>query len=170
MSTIQDSSSKRIEVEDFREALEAVIAKNGRHYSNLATFSLRSDADNTQSRRDSEEFTDFVNSIEISTKDNLNDRLCIEPEDNVPGRTLTRMLFTLSENIGQCTGRTLLFFHYAGHGIFNRYDELEFCSNSPGQRAILYHQTVHVTLVDPIAYVSDFFSENRRCYTTRLLL
>ena len=60
MSTTQDSSSKRIEVEDFRQALEAVIAKKGRYYSNLATFSLRFDADNTQSRRDSEKFTDFV--------------------------------------------------------------------------------------------------------------
>lgn len=156
MSTTQDSSSKRIEVEDFRQALEAVIAKKGRYYSNLATFSLRFDADNTQSRRDSEKFTDFVKSIEISKKDNLNDRLCIEPDDSVPGRTLTHKLFTLSENIGQCTGRTLLLFHYAGHEILNHYDELEFCSDSPGQRAIRYHQTVHVTLVDPMEYVSDF--------------
>lgn len=157
MSNTQDSSSnERIEVEDFRQALEAVIAKKGRYYSNLATFSLQFDADNTQSSRDSKKFTDFVKSIEISTKDNLNDRLCIEPDDNVPGRTLTYKLFTLSENIRQCTRRTFLFFHYAGYGILNHYDKLKFCLDSPGQRAIRYHQTVHMTLVEPIQYVSNF--------------
>lgn len=102
MSITQDSSSKSLEVEEFREALEAVIARKGRHYSNLATFSLRFGADKTQARRDSEKFTDFATSIEIATKDNLNDKLCIEPDDNMPGRTFAQKLFTLSENIGQC--------------------------------------------------------------------
>lgn len=50
----------------------------------------------------------------------------------------------------------LLLFHYAGHGILNRYDELEFYAEFPGKRAILYHQIVHVRLVDPQAYVNDF--------------
>ncbi|MCJ1347877.1 hypothetical protein MMC31_006107 [Peltigera leucophlebia] len=124
MSTSQDSSSKSLEAEGFREALEAVIARKGRYYSNLATISLRFGVDNTQARRDSEKFTDFAKSIEISTKDNLND-------DNMPGRTFAQKLFTLSENIGQCTGRTLLLFHYAGHGSLNRHDELEFYAEFP---------------------------------------
>lgn len=156
MSTSQDSSSKSLEADGFREALEAVIARKGRYYSNLATISLWFGADSTQARRDSEKFTDFATSIEISTKDNLNEKVCIEPDDNMPGRTFAKNLFTLSENIGQCTGRTLLLFHYAGHGSLNRYDELEFYAEFPGKKSILYHQTVHATLVDPHAYVRDF--------------
>ncbi|MCJ1347155.1 hypothetical protein MMC31_005376 [Peltigera leucophlebia] len=155
MSITQDSSSKSLE---FCEALETVIARKGRHYSNLDTISLRLGGDNAQAWRDSEKFTDFATSIEIATKDNLNDKVCIEPDDNtdMPGRTFVQKLFTLSENIGQCTGRTLLLFHYAGHGTLNRYDELEFYAEFPGKKAILYHNPVHMTLVDPIAYVRDF--------------
>lgn len=156
MSETGETSSKSLKAEELREALEAVIAKKGRHYSNLATFSLRFSADNTQAIRDSQKFIDFATSIEIETKHDLNERVCIQPDDNLPGRTFAQKLFTLSENIGKYTGRTLLLFHYAGHGSINRYNELELYAEIPEKNPILYHQTVHTTLVDPIQYVSHF--------------
>lgn len=156
MSETGETSSKSLKAEELREALEAVIAKKGRHYSNLATFSLRFSADNTQAMRDSQKFIDFATSIEIETKHDLNERVCIQPDDNLPGRTFTQKLFTLSENIGKYSGRTLLLFHYAGHGSINRYNELELYAEIPEKNPILYHQTVHTTLVDPIQYVSHF--------------
>lgn len=74
----------------------------------------------------------------------------------MPARTFARKLLTLSENIGQYTGRTLLLFHYAGHGALNCYDQLEFYAKFPGKKAISYHHTV---LVDPMAIVSDYLSK-----------
>lgn len=101
MSTIQKFSSKSFEVEELREALESVIAVKGQHYSILATMSLRFGADNTQARRD---FFGFCNINSNCNKREFT-REGVEPDDNMPGRTFTRKLFTLSENIGQCAGR-----------------------------------------------------------------
>lgn len=81
MSETGETSSKSLKAEDLREALEAVIAKKGRHYSNLATFSLRFSADNTQAIRDSQKFIDFATSIDIETKHDLNERVCIQPDE-----------------------------------------------------------------------------------------
>lgn len=116
MATSQDSPSKRPEVEEFGEALEAVIASKGRHYSNLATLSLRFSGDNNNTEASKEglgkgAFTDFASSIATATKENLNDKVCIEADDKVPARPFARGLVTLSENIGQCIGWTLLLFH-----------------------------------------------------------
>lgn len=66
MSTIQNFSSKSLEVEELREALESVIAVKGQHYSNLATMSLRFGGDNTQARRDFFGFGNINNKREFT--------------------------------------------------------------------------------------------------------
>lgn len=129
--------------------LENAIDQRGRSYQELFAVSVRFEADETSADNDQQTFFNLVKCINIPLASNHPQSLVIGTDDVHPGWTVAFFLERLLDVISTCEGRSLLLFHYAGHGGLNANGDVIFYAQNSGVRSFDYLRTIERTLVDP---------------------
>jgi hypothetical protein len=109
-----------------REILEEALVQRGRYYSNHFSFSIRFEADDTSTARDTTHFQHIIQLLKLPKAREL----VLMKDDQMPIWTVIGLLQDLSRKISKVDGRSLVMGHYAGHGVVE-YDKLVFSAPNP---------------------------------------
>ena len=112
--------------DQFKDLLMNAVRQHGMSYRHSFAVHVRWECDNTAAKRDFENFQTFLKVFALSPAQEL----VIKDDDVIPGWTVldTVKKTILAAKAASTSGRSLIIFHYAGHGIPGPDGTLQLCT------------------------------------------
>lgn len=98
----------------FQSTLRAAVGRRTQEYRSIYSITVRWEKDDTNAESDTNHFQNMLKNLDIGPAEEL----VIDSEDLAPEFTLSRVWLNFSEKARLSEERSLIIFHYAGHGIY----------------------------------------------------
>jgi hypothetical protein len=112
--------------DQFKEVLTNAVRQHGMSYRHSFAVHVRWESDNTEAKRDFANFQTFLKVFALSPAQEL----IIKDDDTSPGWTVLDMVkkTLVAAKAASTSGRSLVLFHYTGHGIPGPDGKLQLCT------------------------------------------
>ncbi|WEW61960.1 hypothetical protein PRK78_007460 [Emydomyces testavorans] len=135
--------------QELKETLETAIERRSCNYVNSYAISFCWQTDNTNAEDDVDHFQSFLITLGLHTAEEC----VILEDDKTPAWTVADKLVAIMKNAHSSPGASIVFVHYAGHGMKDEFGELVFTSGS-GQSFRVYAAFFHLS-VNTSPYLDD---------------